>query len=208
MPRRGRQKIEDDPAVVLAREEKCWEMRCNFATESQIAKELGITQPGVSKMLKRIVKARQHELTHRVIDVQLLQIRQLTAIASEAWEAWQMSKSKRASLQKKTFVDQSTPVPPQPGQKPSKALIRYGGRKFEETVMRTQEEYGQPAYLALCLKALGDIRSITGADAPKVLTVKDARAMLHELTGTPMEDLPEGPEQVDQMPEFTEGRIA
>lgn len=190
-------KRRDAADQVLQREERAWEMRQEFASERTIAKELGVSQPAVSKMIKRVLARHQVALSMSVVEVQNTQLRMLSLIAEETWNAWIASKSKRGSVQKRVREDK-TPEPPQAAgaAASSKALVKYGGRKFEETVLRTQDEHGQPAYLAVCLKALADIRSITGADSPRRLTVTDARTMLSQLTGTPVEQIPLGPEDM------------
>lgn len=191
--------VENDPPEAIAvREARCWELRLQFWTEPQIARELGISQPGVSKILKRVLRRHQMELGMSVQEHQIEQVHLLRAIARESWDAWIASKAGSKKVQRRTYEDQSTApkVVASTADKPlSKALIKYGGKKFEQTVMSTEEAYGHAPYLAICIRALEDIRKITGADAPSKIKFEDARSMLAELTGTPLEQIPEGPEE-------------
>jgi hypothetical protein len=161
-----------------------------------IARELGISQPGVSKILKRVLRRHQMELAMSVQEPKVEQIALLRSIAVEAWQAWHKSKGGTKSIQKRTYLDQSTAprVIASGGEvKLSAALIKYGGKKFEQTVMSTEEDHGHAPYLAIVIRALEDIREITGANAPTKIKFEDARSMLAELTGAPIDLIPEGP---------------
>lgn len=197
--------VENDPPEMVAlRETRVWELRLQFRTENQIAKELGISQPGVSKILKRVLRRHQMELGLSVQEHQIEQVHLLRAIAMEAWDAWLASKAGSKKIQKRTYVDQSeAPKLVGTGEKPklSTALIKYGGKKFEQTVMSTEEDHGHAPYLAICIRALQDIREITGANSPQPGALKDIRSMLSELTGAPLDQIPEGPaEDIRDLP--------
>lgn len=199
---RNRRSVNSGPEYetedqIHAREELVWKLRTSdFMTQQQIGTEVGVSQAAVSQILKRAAEKHRIQLATAVVTVQTEQLRMLSAIASEAWQAWRRSVArKKTSVQRRTYEDQ-TPMPA----KPSKAMVRYIGKRYVETIAKTNaEEDGNPHYLAIAIRALEDIRKITGADAPQKLTVTDARELLSKLTGVPQEALPSGPEDFEQL---------
>src|SRR5438034_1332456 len=134
--------VKRTPTLIKERERLAWEMRLQFYTESRIGKELGISQPAVSKILKRLNQRDASELAASVIEIQKLQLQQLAHIADESFQAWANSIQPRPDVQ---------------------GVLRRGD--------------GDPRYLVICMRALADIRKITGADAPRELTIRDTRKM-------------------------------
>ena len=145
--------MREPKEIRLQREADVWNLRRKGWTQERIAAELNITQGAVSKALKRVSAQVRADLMADVELVQTEQIAQLQHVAEEAFEAWERSKDSSKSLSKTT----------KPG--------RIGRGAHEETTMRVDDQYGDPRYLQTAMKALDDIRKITGANAPYELNL-------------------------------------
>ena len=85
--RRDRTKDE-----TLSREMEAWKLRVSGLTQMQVAEQLGISQPAISKILARIGRRLNGEFIEEVLSVKLQQSAVLETIAGEALKAWEHSK--------------------------------------------------------------------------------------------------------------------
>jgi predicted transcriptional regulator len=144
-------KVKQIPTeVTTEREIEIWSLRQRCWTQSRIAKQLGISQPAVNQVLKKLTHRYSKELLEDVIKVKTEQVQQLEVIAEEAMQAWERSKKKGKTV--------STKRPLQADGSPLSSL----GEQTEIISKQT----GDPRYLTAAMKAKEDIRKIIGADAP------------------------------------------
>lgn len=155
--------------VTAERESKAWAMRQKMMTEAQIAQELGITQPAVSVMLKRIASRMATELSGKVQELKATQTGQLEYIAAEALAGWERSKLNAEMLRTvteevalksevETLDDDGQPV------RRKKVILPVAKTTTTKTV---EGQAGDPRFLDQARGALGDIRDIWGLESPK-----------------------------------------
>ena len=73
---------------VLERERQAWQLRVEGKDQAQIATLVGIQQPGVSKLLKRVSARVAREMAADVAAFKTLQTERLERVYSEAFAAW------------------------------------------------------------------------------------------------------------------------
>lgn len=129
--------------TTLKKEERAFKLRIKGWSQERIAKNLNMTQQGVSKALKRITKRFSKQFLGDVTHIKNEQIAQLENSAHEAMTAWYKSKEKHKI--KKTKV------------KGSKE-----GAQAAEKLDEERDQYGDPRYLSEFRKAKEDIRKIYG----------------------------------------------
>jgi predicted transcriptional regulator len=143
--------MREPKEIVQQRERLAWALRQEGWTQDRIAVELGIGQPAVSKALKRLSIRYHKDMAADVARVKGEQIAQLDRVVDEAMQAWERSKQSAKSLSKIT----------KPGSGP-----RGQRGQQEETTLRVDDQVGDPRHLQTAMKAMEDIRKITGANAP------------------------------------------
>ena len=141
------------PSNDLARqhEDAAWALRRQCLTEAEIAEKLGISQPAVSKILKRVEDRVLKSLAREIGREKARQTSQLDWVAAEAARAWARSLGDAV-----TVKQTDTPIGPEGGD----------GDRTETTV---KGQSGNPALLAQLRGALADVRAIWGLNAPKKL---------------------------------------
>jgi DNA-binding MarR family transcriptional regulator len=131
-----------DDQTRIATEAKAWELRQRGWTQSRIARELGLDQGTICRMLGRIERRELKRLSKRVQSEKARQTAILEHIADEALQAWELSKrpKRRASTRKSALgsVD----------------------------VTEMEEREGEPAYLDRAQAALDRLRQLWGLNAP------------------------------------------
>lgn len=141
MPNRRLQNNEQEK---LVRDARIWELRAlNAWTERQIAKEIGLSQVGVHKILERQTKEYKTIYWEKIDTEKSIQIFALKKVAQEMWDAWNKSKS------------------------PQKVVRQFGIAEDSKGVknIEIKDSHGDPRYMELYLKALKDIRDILGINA-------------------------------------------
>jgi predicted transcriptional regulator len=128
--------------IRLQCEMKAWELRREFWTQSRIAKELGITQQAVSRMLARVERRELARFHKRVERTKARQTAQLETIASEAFDAWLHSKTPQV-IEKTTTDDDQT-----------------------SKTVESRTHQCDASLLGQARGALADIRAIWGLDSP------------------------------------------
>jgi len=132
---------------IKMREREIWLMRTEkFMTQTQIGKELNISNSFVSAILTRITKRFNDEFRDKVLDYKYTQTEQLTNVAREAADAWEKSKQAAKSVTTKE----------EDGGKTGKG----------STIKSIKEQYGDPRFLNTIITALADVREIWGLNAP------------------------------------------
>ncbi len=131
--------------VSRQRELDVWRLRQQGWTQEAIAAEIGVTQPAIQQILKRLTKRFTKHNVEEIHHVKSQQIAQLEYIAYEAMLAWENSKEAAKIQRIKTSS---------------------GGKDNSEKVQELRDQDGDPRYLTVAMKAREDIRKILGADAP------------------------------------------
>lgn len=153
--------------IRLQREKTAWELRQKMWSQDKIAEELGITQSGVAKLLKRLTLRYAESFSEDIETVKAEQVAQLENIAFEAMQAWERSKEAANVVRVK---------------RPLQGTSGEG-----EQTKEARDQDGDPRYLATAMKAKEDIRKILGADAPTKLQHagdKDGDAIKIDITST------------------------
>jgi predicted transcriptional regulator len=127
--------------VARVREQIAWGARQAGFTQWQIAKELGISQPAVFKMLRRIEKRVLARMEEDVRAVKLKQQQQIDYVISQALHAWRESREKNEQHEV-TVVGND--------------LGKSGTRHT------THRSLGNPKYLKVALDALAAERELWG----------------------------------------------
>lgn len=140
----------DDRALVLRA--KAWEYRIQLWSLGRIATELGVETITVSKWLEKTRDEVADGLQEEARRVTAEQIQQLGYIADEAMQAWHRSKeaSKRVA---RSQTQEGSANPSNVGQVTTTSQVAV-------------DQDGDPRYLDVAMRALGDIRKLVGAEAP------------------------------------------
>jgi DNA-binding MarR family transcriptional regulator len=119
-------------------------------SQHQIAASLGITQPAVSKILRRLEDRLLADLSYKVERQRAQQTLRLQYLYGEAMEAWRASKQEAVRRRQR----QTT-----------------GGEGTSATVAEivAENQHGDPRFLEVGRKALADLRGLWGLDAPDVV---------------------------------------
>jgi hypothetical protein len=145
--------------VSRQREQDAWTLRQEGRTEAAIAERLGVSQPAVSKMLRRVEARVLKDLSGRVGRMKAAQTAQLEHITSQAMRAWEVSLEDSVTVQ-----------------------ATEGGA----FVVTTKTQSGNPAHLGQARGALADIRAIWGLNAPARMALGDEE-LLQRATGLMVE---------------------
>lgn len=133
-------------------------------TQPQIARDLGISQAAVSKLLKRIETRLLRELAETVQRQKARQTLRLEHLFAEAMRAWNESKEDTTRRR----------------QRQTRAGAGAGATVAELVV---ENQHGDPRYLDEARKALADQRKLWGLDAPQKVDLRASR--------DPYADMPE-----------------
>jgi len=141
MPNR---RLQNNDQAKLIRDARIWELRAlNAWTQSQIAKDVGISQVAVHNVLEKQTKEYKKIYWEKIDNEKTIQIYALKKVANEMWEAWVKSKNPSKIVKQSNITDDSK-----------------GTKNIE-----IKESQGDPRYIELYLKALKDIRDILGINA-------------------------------------------
>lgn len=144
---------QDKAEIVRDRERAAWELRLQGWTQERIAEELGISQPTVCKILRRVESRLAEEFREHAEEVKARQAAILERIAAEALRQWERSCQDAVRVTVETGRAKATEM----------GLIHLPDKE----VTTTEGQSGNPALLAQAREALADIRAIWGMDAPK-----------------------------------------
>lgn len=166
-PSRGGKGGWEPPARIRARERRAVELAVLGFTQHEIAEQLEISQPAVSKLLARADERALADLTDRSERQKVRQTQRLERVFAESMRAWERSK-----------VDTTKRRQRQSARGAGTASV--GNDTVAEVVVETK--HGDPRYLETARKAMTDLRSIWGLNAPQQLDVSrsDPYALLTE----------------------------
>jgi hypothetical protein len=116
-----------------------------------------MSQPTVSKLLARADERALADLSSRVERQKVRQSQRLERVFAESMRAWERSKEDTTKRrQRQTARDGGTNA-------------GAGNQSVAEVVVETK--HGDPRYLETARKAMGDLRSIWGLDAPQQVDI-------------------------------------
>lgn len=117
-------------------------------TQHQIAANLGISQPAVSKIERRIEERLLADAAYQAERQRARQTLQLRYIYGEALDAWHASKADAVRRR----------------QRKAEGVGAAGG---SVAGVVAENQHGDPRYLEVARKALGDLRDVWGVNAPE-----------------------------------------
>ena len=153
---RGGKDGHEPRARIQTRALRALELSIQGSTQRQIADELGVSQPAVSKILSRIEEMYAHEVIANLDRHRAKQTLRLEHHYSQSMRAWEESKQDSTIRR----------------QRKGQGAAGQTGPSVAELVVENQ--HGDPRYLEQARKALNDIRKVWGIDAPQQLRVTAA----------------------------------
>jgi DNA-binding Lrp family transcriptional regulator len=137
-----------------AREERIWRLRLAGRTEREIAAEVGMSQPGVHRVLERTERRVLAEARGMIMRLKAVQAGRLEVVVTEALAAFERSK--------------------QPAEKEvTEAKRGADGNAAGGKIQRVKEgRDGDPAWLNVALAAHDRIAALWGLEAPKRVSVE------------------------------------
>jgi hypothetical protein len=132
-------------------EARAWEYRCRGWGQRRIAEQLGISQPGVSKILRRVEGRVLKELSGSVARIKVSQNGQQEYVIEEALEAWRRSQQPRKRATRRTVTG---------GDGDGDGDGEAGNQITTDIVERD----GDPAYLYVAMHAMAAQRALWGLD--------------------------------------------
>jgi DNA-binding CsgD family transcriptional regulator len=144
------------PQQRAAREEAAWRLRVAGKTEYEIAAELGMSQPGVHRLLERVEKRVIAESKQLVLRLKAREHGVLEMVRREALAGYERSKRPRGK-------SVTTAVPNQPGQATSVQATKI--------VRESQDSDGDPAWLAVLLQTHDRMATLWGLQSPRKVEI-------------------------------------
>jgi hypothetical protein len=121
-------------------------------TQHHIAETLGISQPAVSKIARRVEERLLADLSQKVERHRARQTLRLEHIYGQAMQAWQ--ESKQEGLRRR-----------------QRKTEQAGGTGSTVAELISENRHGDPRYLDEARKALSDLRKVWGVDAPERVAI-------------------------------------
>ena len=143
---------------IRAREGRAMELATQGWSQHRIAAELQISQPAVSKLLRRVEDRILRELTAAVERQKARHTLRLEHLYAEALRAWEQSKQDATRRRQRKTVGRAGGAT---------------GATVAELVV--EEQHGDPRYLEEGRKALADLRKLWGLDAPHKVDIRATR---------------------------------
>ena len=160
-PSRGGKDGWEPPARIRARERRAMELAVLGSTQHEIAAELQISQPAVSKLLARADERALADLSSRVERQKVRQTQRLERVFAESMRAWERSKADTTRRRQRQSARDGRGT-----------NTGAGNHTVAEVVVETK--HGDPRYLETARKAMSDLRSIWGLDAPQQVDISRA----------------------------------
>ena len=133
-------------------------------SQQQIAADLGVTQAAVSKILDRVERRVLRELTATVERHKARHTLRLEHLFAEAMRAWDQSKADTTRRRQR----KSDGGPGGPGATVAELVV--------------ENQHGDARYLEAARKALADLRTLWGLDAPQRVDLRASRNPFAEMT--------------------------
>jgi predicted transcriptional regulator len=154
---RGGQGGHEPRARIRTRELRALELTTLGWSQHQIASDLGISQPAVSKLMKRVELRLLRELADQAERQRVRTTLRLERLFAEAMHAWEQSKADTTRRR----------------QRKTQGGAGGAGGTLAEIVVENQ--HGDPRYLDEARKALADHRKVWGLDAPQKVDIRASR---------------------------------
>lgn len=164
-----------------AREARAWELRQKGWSQARIAVDLGITQQGVSTLLRRLARQFARDFKKRAEEVKAEQTAVLEFMVDEALQEWERSKLpiEKQSIKGDIFTPKRNPESDDDYDEDDEdeALAEQDaqgqpvGLGVAELTKKTEGRLADPRYLQQARDAMGDVRKIWGIDAPEKIEV-------------------------------------
>jgi transposase len=138
---------------IRSRELRAMELSNQGYSQSHIAAALGITQPAVSQMVRRMEERAFEDFATVLARRKARQTLRLDHVYAEAMAAWERSKADTTRRRQRKTVGGST-----------------GTATVAELVV--ENEHGDPRYLEEARKALADASKLWGLDAPHKIDIQ------------------------------------
>jgi predicted transcriptional regulator len=167
---RGGQGGHEPSARIRTRALRAIELSTLGWSQHRIAAEIGVSQPAVSKILKRADAAILRELLDAAERQKVRHTLRLEHLFAEALRAWEASKADTTRRRQSRAHD---------------AQGRPGAIVAEVVV---DQHHGDPRYLEEARKALADHRKLWGLDAPHKLDIRASRNPYDDLTEDALRD--------------------
>jgi predicted transcriptional regulator len=151
---RGGRGGHEPAARIQVRELRVREWMVQGWSQTRMAAALGVSQPAIHKIIRRIEDRAFQELAHRLEQEKAKQTLQLQYLVAESLQAW----------------EQSTGDATRRRQRKTTGSAADGGATVAEVTSETQ--YVDPRFLEEARKILADVRRIWGLDAPQRLDVR------------------------------------
>ena len=148
---------------IRTRELRAMELTVLGWNQQQIASDLGISQPAVSKLLRRVEERVLTELRTLVERQKVRHTMRLEHLFAEAMRAWADSKADTTKRKQRRTQGQS------------------GGDGATVAEITTESQHGDPRYLDEARKLLADHRKLWGLDAPAKVDVRTSRNPYHDM---------------------------
>ena len=161
---RGGQDGHEPTSRIEARELRAIELAVQGWSQRRIAAELGVSQPAVSKILRRVEDRVLEELVVEGERQKARQTLRLDHVYTESMRAWEQSKADTTRRR----------------QRQTQAGTDRAGTTVAELITATQ--CGDPRFLEQGRRALADQRALWGLDAPQKLDVRATRNPFDELS--------------------------
>ena len=167
---RGGRNGHEPPSRIHARELRAMELSVQGWSQRRMAAELGISQPAVSKMLRRLEERVLRELAEDGDRQKARQTNRLEHLYTEALGGWEHSKADATRRrQRKTEVGTNG-----------------GGATIAELVV--ENRHGDPRFLDLGRKILADLRTLWGLDAPQKVDLRASHTPFADLSDEALEE--------------------
>jgi DNA-binding transcriptional LysR family regulator len=142
------------------REAQAWQLMVDGRTQLDIARTIGVSQPAVSKMLRRLEERFLADQAFRIERQRARHTARLEHVYRQALEAWAASQTDTVRRrQRKTEGGAGA------------------GTLSSEIV--SAKQHGDPRYLEVARRALADLRAVWGVNAPEALRVEGTDAYTH-----------------------------
>ncbi len=161
---RGGQHGHEPRARIRTRERQIQDLAVQGWSQAQIATELGLSQPAVSKSLRRTETHALRELAASVERQKARQTLRLEHVFAESMGAWEQSKTDATRRRQR------------------KTQSGVGGADATVAELVVENQHGDPRYLEEARKALADQRKLWGLDAPQKVDLRATRNPYDEFT--------------------------
>ena len=154
---RGGRDGHEPPSRIHEREVRAMELAVQGWSQRRMAAELSISQPAVSKLLRRVEERMLRELAEDVERQKARQTLRLEHLYGEAVRGWEQSKTDATRRRRR---------------KPDAGAGRAGTTVAELVV---ENQHSDPRFLEQGRKALADLRTLWGLDAPQKVDMRATR---------------------------------